>query len=201
MKGGIPNPMEEKQKKEETAQDATQKKSKRFLAVYIIGLFSIALVLILLSYLTQVRADKQLDAMNHQLSEQVSAAQGATQKMNLLQETVEEQTKKLNEQQKLLEEITELTGNIGLQEESSLEAKVQLLRERYLALDSLQQVRRAMEQNNLTQAKDGIDGMIRTYTLERLTNGSAEDAVLLGANAAEFVQYQAALTANTQTEQ
>ena len=52
-------------KKNETPCEQEHKKvSKRYLAFYIIGLFSVALVLILLSYVTQLRADRQLANMN-----------------------------------------------------------------------------------------------------------------------------------------
>ena len=54
---------------EEKKHDCEQHKSKRYLAFYIIGLFSVALVIILLSYLTQLRADRELANMNTALAQ------------------------------------------------------------------------------------------------------------------------------------
>ncbi len=176
--------------------ESTKKQSKHFLSVYIVGLFSIALVLILLSYLTQVRAGKQLQAMNDELSQQTSVAQGATQKMNVLQATVEEQSKTIAEQDELLEELMQLTDGIGLQQKEADEevlAQVKLLRERYLALDALQQVRRALGNHDTATAKELMDKMITAYGVERLTGAQAEQPVLLGSNAQEFLQYQTSL--------
>ncbi len=182
---------------EDKKPESTKKQSKHFLSVYIVGLFSIALVLILLSYLTQVRAGKQLQEMNAELSQQTSAAQGATQKMNVLQTTVEEQSKTITEQTELLDELMQLTDGIGLpqatEDTPDILAQVQLLRERYLALDALQQVRRAMAANDTVMANELMEKMITAYGVERLTDAQTQQSVLVGSNAQEFIQYQSSL--------
>ena len=84
----------------------TKKKteSKRFLVFYIIALFAVALVLILLSYVSQVRADRELAGLSNQLQmttseleEQTSAALGAQSRLLVLQETVSEQERLIRE--------------------------------------------------------------------------------------------------------
>ena len=65
-----------------------KKQASHFMAFYVVALFSIALVLILLSYLTQVRADDQIANAENQLQEQVSATQGIQAKMEIIQEAM-----------------------------------------------------------------------------------------------------------------
>ena len=62
-----------------------KKLSRTTLTFYIVGLFSVAIALILISYVAQTRADRQLDTLTDQLNEQQTVAQGATQKMEDLQ--------------------------------------------------------------------------------------------------------------------
>ena len=97
-------------KKNETPCEQEHKKvSKRYLAFYIIGLFSVALVLILLSYVTQLRADRQLANMNSELAQKDTTVQGVQEKVVTLQQTVEEQKTALDKAQSELDAIrTEL---------------------------------------------------------------------------------------------
>lgn len=72
-----------------------KKQASHFMAFYVVGLFSIALVLILLSYLTQTRADDQIAHAETRLQEQVSATQGIQAKMEVLQEANNEQAQRI----------------------------------------------------------------------------------------------------------
>lgn len=76
--------MDEEKTTQETPKPE-KKLSRTTLTFYVVGLFSVALALILISYVAQTRADKQLESLNTQLSEQQTVAQGATQKMEDLQ--------------------------------------------------------------------------------------------------------------------
>lgn len=163
-----------------------KKQSKRFLVIYIIGLFSVALVLILLSYLTQVRANKQLESYKNQVSEQTSVAQGAQQQMAALQSTLEEMQKTLNRQNEAIQTIRK---GLDVASDKKVEDAVQLLEDKYIALDSLQQVRRASESGDDTRAKSLLQKMIEAFGVKRLLPQGGEDAALLGLNAAEFQQY------------
>lgn len=75
--------MDEKKKPEQPKPEKAL--SRTTLTFYIVGLFSVAIALILISYVAQARADKQLDSLSDQLTEQQTVAQGATQKMEDLQ--------------------------------------------------------------------------------------------------------------------
>ena len=70
--------MDEKKKPEQVKPE--KKLSRTTLTFYIVGLFSVAIALILISYVAQARADRQLDTLTNQLNEQQTVAQGATQK-------------------------------------------------------------------------------------------------------------------------
>lgn len=72
-----------------------KKQASHFMAFYVVGLFSIALVLILLSYLTQTRADDQIAHAETRLQEQVSATQGIQAKMEVLQEANNDQAQRI----------------------------------------------------------------------------------------------------------
>ena len=62
--------------------------SKKFLVFYVIGLFCVALALILLSYISQVRADRRLNELSSQLTTQTSAVEGANARLQVLQHSV-----------------------------------------------------------------------------------------------------------------
>lgn len=183
--------MESKQPDE--PQEPQKKQSKRFLAVYIIGLFSVALVLILLSYLTQVRAGKQLEALNSQLNAQTSAVQGAEQRMQNLQATLEEQNRKLQEQKAQLAALAAI-----FQGEGEMADQAKLLQERYIALDALQQVRRKLEAGDQEGARTLLAKMTASYGESRLTSPNGADSVLLGANSEEFIAIRAKLAAEAE---
>ena len=81
-----------------TEQSKPEKKlSRTTLTFYIVGLFSVAIALILISYVAQARADRQVDTLTDQLSEQQTVAQGATQKVEELQTQYDELTKVVEE--------------------------------------------------------------------------------------------------------
>ena len=65
--------MDEKKKPEQVKPE--KKLSRTTLTFYIVGLFSVAIALILISYVAQARADRQLDALTNQLNEQQTVAQ------------------------------------------------------------------------------------------------------------------------------
>jgi len=76
--------MDEQNKQPE--QNKPEKKlSRTTLTFYIVGLFSVAIALILISYVAQSRADKQVENLSSQLTQQQTVAQGATQKVEDLQ--------------------------------------------------------------------------------------------------------------------
>ena len=74
--------MDEQNKQPE--QNKPEKKlSRTTLTFYIVGLFSVAIALILISYVAQSRADKQVENLSSQLTQQQTVAQGATRKWKI----------------------------------------------------------------------------------------------------------------------
>ncbi len=59
--------------------------SRTTLTFYIVALFSVAIALIMISYVAQSKANKQLENLSTQLNEQQTAALGVSQKMENLQ--------------------------------------------------------------------------------------------------------------------
>nr|WP_297175353.1 hypothetical protein [uncultured Agathobaculum sp.] len=94
-----------------------KKLSRTTLTFYIIGLFSVAIALILISYVAQARADRQLDTLTDQLTEQQTVAQGATQKMEELQIQLDEMSAELNNARRALgmEQNEQITSDAATQ--------------------------------------------------------------------------------------
>lgn len=152
-----------------------QPESKKFLVFYVIGLFCVALALILLSYIAQVRSDRRLNELTNQLTTQTSAAEGANARVQVLQQSVEEQSKVLNQ----------LMEQTGTQTTDELIASVQKLSDQKKVLYELTMAQQEIGQNQIAQAKERIDALVSAYTLERLS-GTAADALLTEESAALF---------------
>lgn len=152
-----------------------QPESKKFLVFYVIGLFCVALALILLSYVAQVRSNNRLNELSNQLSTQTSAAEGANARVQVLQQSVEEQSK-------VLSQLMEKTGTENTED---LITAVQKLSDQKKALYEMTMAQQELDQNKSAEAKERIDALVTSYTLERL-NGTAEDALLTEESAAIF---------------
>ena len=152
-----------------------QPESKKFLVFYVIGLFCVALALILLSYIAQVRSDRRLNELTNQLSTQTSAAEGANARVQVLQQSVEEQTKVLSQ----------LMQQTGTENTDELLAAVEKLSDQKKVLYEMTMAQQELSQNKNAEAKERIDGLVTNYTLERL-NGTAQDALLTEESAALF---------------
>lgn len=156
--------------------------SKKFLVFYVIGLFCVALALILLSYISQVRADRRLNELSSQLTTQTSAVEGANARLQVLQHSVEEQGRVLNEQQKTLDTLMKETKTETV--EDMLEA-VERLNLQKTALYELTMAQQEMALGKVPAAKVRLESMVKMYTLEAL-NGTAKDALLKDEVAAVF---------------
>lgn len=178
--------MEEKNKDCACTQD-NKKLSKRYLAFYIIGLFSVALVIILLSYLTQLQADRELANMNTALQQKESTMQGVQEKLVALQQTVKDQAEKLNEADNKLSGVRDA---LRAGEEDDLAARVQQLVAERDAYNQLAQLEYAASVRDTRSAKACIDYLDRTYGAGRL-DGTAPNAVLTGAQAERYLALKA----------
>lgn len=108
--------MDEQNKQPE--QNKPEKKlSRTTLTFYIVGLFSVAIALILISYVAQSRADKQVENLSSQLTQQQTVAQGATQKVEDLQKQYDIQNTALDKVRKTLDSEQAATDVVGATEQ------------------------------------------------------------------------------------
>lgn len=156
--------------------------SKKFLVFYVIGLFCVALALILLSYVSQVRADRRLNELSNQLTTQTSAAEGANARLQVLQHSVEEQGRVLSEQQKTLDALMKETGTDTIEDMVSSVKRLNLQKK---VLYELTMAQHEIAQNKIPAAKLRVEMMVKTYTLEAL-NGTSKNALLKDEVAAIF---------------
>ena len=150
--------MDEQNKQPE--QNKPEKKlSRTTLTFYIVGLFSVAIALILISYVAQSRADKQVKNLSSQLTQQQTVAQGATQKVEDLQNTA------LDKVRKTLDNEQAATDVVGATERRMEEREVY----QYLA-----QIGVSLAAKQTADARKTYDEMLTKYREERLL-GSSED--------------------------
>lgn len=177
--------MDEQNKQPE--QNKPEKKlSRTTLTFYIVGLFSVAIALILISYVAQSRADKQVENLSSQLTQQQTVAQGATQKVEDLQ-------KQYDEQQQAIEGVrTALSADKALtaDEQKDIAAGVSKLEARTSALSKLAAVQNALLAENYEQANALYKDLVNTFTesvLDR-TGGDETLWVLTADEAEQFKQ-------------
>ena len=156
--------MDEQNKQPE--QNKPEKKlSRTTLTFYIVGLFSVAIALILISYVAQSRADKQVENLSSQLTQQQTVAQGATQKVEDLQKQYDIQNTALDKVRKTLDSEQAATDVVGATERRMEEREVY----QYLA-----QIVVSLAAKQTADARKTYDEMLTKYSEERLL-GSSED--------------------------
>ena len=156
--------MDEQNKQPE--QNKPEKKlSRTTLTFYIVGLFSVAIALILISYVAQSRADKQVENLSSQLTQQQTVAQGATQKVEDLQKQYDIQNTALDKVRKTLGSEQAATDVVGATERRMEEREVY----QYLA-----QIGVSLAAKQTADARKTCDEMLTKYSEERLM-GSSED--------------------------
>lgn len=185
--------MEENNKPAEQNPCEKHQESKKYLVFYVIGLFCVALALILLSYVSQVRADKRLSELSTQLDTQTSAVQGANARVEVLQQSVEEQTKLLNEQQAILDKLMKQTNTDNTDD---MLAALEKLSDQKKVLYEMLLAQQELEQSRVADAKTRVDKLVTDYGLEKL-NGTDTNALLKEESAALFTS----LYAQTRTVQ
>ena len=150
--------------------DRSRQKSRRVFVFYIIGLFCVALVLILLSYVMQAHANQELEALGTQLTEQTDAANGARAKADQLQDSIDKLQADLAEAQKQNGTLTKQSEDAAKNAE---------------ALDQLWQLEKAYQDGEKDTARE---------TRDALTNETA--APLTGSAAKEYADICDALNAD-----
>ena len=173
--------MDEQNKQPE--QNKPEKKlSRTTLTFYIVGLFSVAIALILISYVAQSRADKQVENLSSQLSQQQTVAQGATQKVEDLQKQYDEQQQAIEGVRTALSADKTLTAD----EQKDIAAGTGKLVSRASALSKLAAVQNALLAENYEQANTLYQDLVNTFTEPALDRtGSDETLWVLTAEEAE----------------
>lgn len=151
---------------EKKTPDKPEKKlSRTTLTFYIVGLFSVAIALILISYVAQTRADQQLDTLTDQLTEQQTVAQGATQKMEDLQEKFDAQSAALDAVRGVLNTEQAATDVVGAAQKRMEEREVYQM---------LARINAQLLADNRSDAQQAYDELVKKYSEERLL-GNTED--------------------------
>ena len=176
--------MEEKKTETNPCEKENKKISKRYLAFYIIGLFCVALVLILLSYVTQLRADKQLASLNSELAERDTTVQGVQQKLLVLQETVSSQDETIKAQE---QQTSELRTMLNMTTDEDLKTVLQQRLDERDAYYHLAMLQKAISDDDNVTANQELQYLQNTYGLERL-NGTAQNAVFTGVTAELYAE-------------
>lgn len=150
--------MSEKQKidlEQVVSENRNQQKNRRTFVLYIIGLFFVALCLILLSYIMQQHANDQLAELDSQLTEQTDAAKGAKARADQLQNQLDSMQEKLDQQSKQIDSLTQQTET----QKVALEACNQLF-----------ELEQLMREDNTKEAGQLVDEMDTAYSRDTLVD-------------------------------
>lgn len=151
--------------------DRSKQKSRKIFVFYIIGLFCVALGLILLSYVMQAHANKQLADLGAQLTQQTDAAAGAKSRADQLQQTLDALQSQLEQSKQQNDELSEKAD----MQEKAIDALMELIR-----------LERAWEAEDIEGAKKIVEELDKAYTRAVLTDSSKEP--LSGEAAEEYAK-------------
>ncbi|MDO4173902.1 MAG: hypothetical protein Q4D42_03980 [Eubacteriales bacterium] len=141
------------------AADQKLQRSRKIFVFYIIGLFCVALGLILVSYVMQEHANQQLADLGSQLTVQTDAAEGAEAKADQLQEMMDTVKQQLEESQKTTDELNTTVET----QQKSIDA-----------LEQLWKLERAYRIGDDDTAAEIVRQMDEAYTRETLIDEEAE---------------------------
>lgn len=158
--------------------DRSRQKSRKIFVFYIIGLFCVALVLILVSYVMQAHANQQLEDLGTQLTQQTDAAKGAKAKADQLQETMDTMQSQLDESK---------------EENAALQSTVEEQEKAIAVLEQLWQLEQAYRTGDDSTARELVEKMDQAYTREVLTDETKQP--LTGDSAKEYAEICNALDA------
>ena len=167
----------DEQKNNAPAENKPEKKlSRTTLTFYIVGLFSVAIALILISYVAQARADRQVENLSSQLNEQQTVAQGATQKVADLQQQFDLQSSALESVRSTLGTEQAKTDVVGA---------TQNLRDREQMLEMLVAAEQAVIDDDMEQLNYLLEGIRDAFSEDKLKL-SEDSSVLAAPNSAVY---------------
>lgn len=168
----------------------SRQKSRRVFVFYIIALFSVALVVILASYVLQAHQRQQLETMDKQLNEQFDITAGAQNRAEQMQNQLRKLQKKLDKAQEQLDSTQEeLDSEKDKLKQSKEELKT--AQQEVKALNDLWKLEELYKDGSYDAAEELIDQMDEAYTREALTN--SEKSPLTGEAATEYYDICTAL--------
>lgn len=171
-KEDLNNPEEDIKIYEETVSiDRSRQKSRKIFIFYIVGLFCVALGLILVSYVMQAHANQQLEDLGTQLTQQTDAANGAKAKADQLQETLDSMQSQLDKSEK---ETTELQSTVEEQNKT------------IAALEQLWQLEQAYRTGDDEAARTLVEKLDEAYTRAVLTDENKQP--FTGDSAKEYAE-------------
>lgn len=142
----------------------SRQKSRKVFVFYIVALFSVALVIILASYVLQSHQQQQLN-------EQIDVAEGAKNRMQKVQAELDALQESVDDLQKELEETKEQLSQAQADKEKA-EESVEEKQEHLKAFNLFWQLEKAYQSGDEEEAKELISEMDQAYGRENLTDSS-----------------------------
>lgn len=161
----------------------SRQKSRRIFVFYIIALFSVALVIILASYIVQAHQQEQLAAMGSKLSKQQSATEGAKNRAQEMQEQMQALQAQVDELQEQLDKAEEQQKR-NESELKALNSELKAEKENARALNLLWKLEEAYSLGDYDRAEDLVDQMDSNYGRAKLID--KDEKPLVNAAAAEY---------------
>lgn len=161
----------------------SRQKSRRVFVFYIIALFSVALVIILASYVVQAHQREQLENMDKQLNEQFDITAGAESRAAKMQKQIQKMEKKMDRLQEQLDQAQADLKDYKKQLEDS-EKQLEQSEIEVKALNQLWKLEEYYENGEYDEAEELIDQMDEEYSRAKLTN--SDKSPLTGDAATEY---------------
>ena len=154
----------------------SRQKSRKVFVFYIVALFSVALVIILASYVVQAHQQQQLN-------EQITVAEGAKSRADKIQDQMESLQERINKLEKELEDANSQLEQAE-SEKTKSEDTIRQQKEELTALTMLWQLEKTYRSGDYDGAREIISEMDLTYGHSALVSRSKEP--LTNDDAAEY---------------
>ena len=147
----------------------SRQKSRKVFVFYIVALFSVALVIILASYVLQAHQQQQLN-------EQINVAEGAKSRADKIQDQLESLQEQIDELEGKLEDTNEQLEQAEA-DKNKAEADIRQRDDSIKALEFLWQLEKAYQAGDYDQAREIITEMDLSYGRKTLVNASKQPLV------------------------
>lgn len=173
--------------------------SKRFLVVYVFGLFSVALALILLSFVSQTQNERevltlseQLNAKQAELEQQTSSLQGTESRAEVLQQTVLDQEALIAQYEVKLENQTKLYNYFAFAYD--VDANYEQITEAWQAQQQAEKMAQALADMMYAVTTGDVDELenarqifVETYDITPETTSMTDEQLAIFAYCSSFI--------------